>query len=212
MPRKKAQKNITNVAGGASASSAFRCRNWCVITYESPLVVIPNLLAQSTHYAFIAHDHDDGKKLHYHCVLCFNDAKTLKTLQNKKNFFGQGTLFGEPIRFLRQAVRYLIHKDCPEKYQYKLSDIVGDSSWFNEYFSVKYTVKDIVTDLVGGARLFDMVNKYGALFVLHYNTYRKLVNDILLQEHRLTSFELAKDMNDDDMVADIFHFDISKKN
>lgn len=86
-------------------------------------------------YAFIYHDKDDTDK-HLH-ILLYDEGGT--TLQSHCNRFSSvlPSNFIEKVWSPRAMARYLIHKDNPEKYQYRYEDIVTNgkdklSSFFRE--------------------------------------------------------------------------------
>lgn len=84
-------------------------------------------------YAFIKHDKDiqangDIKKAHYHLVVEYvddtshtkqNALKTFKCLYEKVNI--------QSIKDTHRFVRYLTHKDNPEKFQYNDSDVITNA-------------------------------------------------------------------------------------
>ena len=92
-------------------------------------------------YAFIKHDKDvyengvnkgEIKKPHYHCMIEYNNPnydtlsggsaklKLLTTLRD--NIYN--CLFINPIRSERTFIRYFVHKDNKEKYQYDVNEII----------------------------------------------------------------------------------------
>lgn len=73
------------------------------------------------------HDKDTNptgevKKPHYHVILCFPGPTTKNMVQELSNDLLSGVLV-KPIESIRGMYRYLTHRDNPEKYQYKESDI-----------------------------------------------------------------------------------------
>lgn len=74
------------------------------------------------------HDKDTNptgevKKSHYHVILCFPGPTTKNMVQELSNDLLSGVLV-KPIESIRGMYRYLTHRDNPEKYQYKESDII----------------------------------------------------------------------------------------
>ena len=72
-------------------------------------------------WAIITHDKDvlpngELKPSHFHCVLTFSNAKTIKTIAD---CIGVEMQYVEKIRTTTKSARlYLIHRNNPEKYQY----------------------------------------------------------------------------------------------
>ena len=82
-------------------------------------------------WAYIVHDKDknengDYKKLHYHFILHLDNACTPKALSKK---IGLSTQFIQNIRNERSVVRYLIHIDDDDKYQYSKNDIITSKAY-----------------------------------------------------------------------------------
>lgn len=73
------------------------------------------------------HDSDinaDGtiKKAHYHILLLYTGPTTDKVVNDLLESIGQSRI-AQPVDSIRGIYRYFTHKDNPEKYQYKESDI-----------------------------------------------------------------------------------------
>lgn len=77
-------------------------------------------------YAYILHDMDvkietgEMKKPHYHCVIRTNPS-LLSTIQNK--FKGLSSQFIEVSHEFKWCIRYLVHLDDSEKFQYPQENI-----------------------------------------------------------------------------------------
>lgn len=103
-----------------------RSRTWMILLYEdypTHKAVLDGKLADlDWNYAGRIHDKDDGVKTHHHVVVVFKDGR--------KNADVAADL-GIDKRWLRawdrqkKALRYLCHKDNPEKYQYSHEGIYG---------------------------------------------------------------------------------------
>lgn len=106
-------------------------RNWTTIVYcdSAPQDWVEQLQATGLEVAISPlHDSDinpngEVKKAHYHVILCFPGPTTQKAVQELSNSVLSGVLV-KPIESIRGMYRYLTHKDNPEKFQYKESDIV----------------------------------------------------------------------------------------
>ena len=77
-------------------------------------------------WAIITHDKDilpngELKPPHFHCVLTFSNAKTIKSIAD---CIGVEMQYVEKIRTTTKSARlYLIHRNNPEKYQYSPEDV-----------------------------------------------------------------------------------------
>lgn len=103
-----------------------RSRTWMILLYEDDPThksVLDGKLAElDWNYAGRIHDKDDGVKVHHHVVVLFKDGR--------KNTDIAADL-GIEKRWLRawdrkkKALRYLCHRDNPEKFQYSTDGIYG---------------------------------------------------------------------------------------
>lgn len=69
------------------------------------------------------HKKGDKKKAHWHIILCFDSVKSrdqIKEITDKLGFVGQIKVLS-----IKGSVRYLTHKDNPEKAQYNEKDIIN---------------------------------------------------------------------------------------
>ena len=98
------------------------------------------------------HDKDlnptgDEKKPHWHVFLEFDSLKSYDQVKEDTDIFN-GTI-PQPIKSPIGMIRYFIHKDNPEKHQYKWSDIVVyngfDLSKYDQYTQkeIDYIIADI---------------------------------------------------------------------
>lgn len=103
-----------------------RSRTWMLLLYEddpSHKAVLDGRLAElDWNYAGRIHDKDDGVKPHHHVVVLFKDGRKNTDIANDLCI---------DKRFLRawdrkkKALRYLCHRDNPEKFQYSTDGIYG---------------------------------------------------------------------------------------
>ncbi len=79
-------------------------------------------------YAFILHDKDynekgEIKKAHYHVILNLSNAKSISALAKELNI---GANYITPTKkSYINGLRYLIHADDKDKYQYELDEVQG---------------------------------------------------------------------------------------
>lgn len=131
-------------------------RNWEVVIYpDSESYVADDVLDKVTEYftqwCYILHDrdvNDDGsaKKSHYHV---YGKLDTPRTPQSVANALGVGVASLRTVSSWRAAVRYAVHLDHPDKYQYSVD---GVSANFN--LGKLLTVDDDVQ----AARIFSFIN------------------------------------------------------
>lgn len=70
-------------------------------------------------YAYIVHDKDNEKQPHVHIVLNYENARLFNGMVEM--FKGAHV---EPCKFYNQSIRYLIHKDDDDKFQYDFDEII----------------------------------------------------------------------------------------
>ena len=103
-------------------------------------------------YAYCKHDMDltsEGleKKTHYHIVLKLDNASTIKALSKK---IGVPENYIQNIRNERSYIRYLIHFDDEDKYQYEFEDIISSRSYqryIKKCFEDKETEEQIISNI-----------------------------------------------------------------
>ena len=103
-----------------------RSRTWMILLYEDDpthkALLDGGLADLDWNYAGRLHDKDDGVKPHYHIVVLFKDGRKNTDIAND---------LGIDKRWLRawdrkkKALRYLCHRDNPDKFQYTTDDIFG---------------------------------------------------------------------------------------
>lgn len=121
-------------------------------------------------YAYIKHDKDvdvDGcvKKLHYHVLLEFINGANKKQLcvdfNLKPNMF-------QSVSNVIGYIRYLVHKDDLEKYQYSVDDVISKGYDIKKIVESSYIMNntDIINDLINykNCSRFEML-----IYVLSHN-------------------------------------------
>ncbi len=108
-------------------------RAWEVVVYlDSESYVAAEVLATVTVYftqwCYILHDkdvNDDGtpKKAHYHVYGKFDTPRTPQTVANA---LGVGVASLRAVSSWRAAVRYSVHLDHPNKYQYSVDALLSN--------------------------------------------------------------------------------------
>lgn len=131
-------------------------RTWEVVVYpDSESYVDAEVLAKVCEYfvqwCYILHDKDtneDGtpKKAHYHV---YGKLDTPRTPQSVANALGVGVASLRVVSSWRAAVRYSVHLDHPDKYQYPVDSLVTN-------FAVDKLLS--VSDDLQAARIFAFVS------------------------------------------------------
>lgn len=173
------------------AREDFALFNYC-ITFPSRLVsgfCFDNKLIKDfcenlgSFYAFVLHDRDKTEYIHYHIVIVLKVKCKKSTLMELfKTFFSLETL--DSIEFERctsvvSSLRYLIHYDDLDKFQYTPLDIVTNNDY--RFHSALLYTEDLDIDF-----LVTIVKKYrsacGVMRVIgleKYKKYRNVIKDLL---------------------------------
>lgn len=132
-------------------------RDWTIIVYVDSAPSDWRSVLDDTHLRWVEsplHDKDvneDGtlKKAHWHVLISFEGPTTINTV--KKLVEPLNAPEARKVGSARGLVRYMIHMDNPEKYQYDKSDIIGhNGADVESYFELTATnklmlMKDMVT-------------------------------------------------------------------
>lgn len=141
-------------------------------------------------YALIVHDLDKDeisqqlKTEHMHLVMLLSKAHTLNEVLL---FICQVTglpancVSLEHVRSLGPAIRYLTHKDNPDKATYLPSDIIANNDWWLPYWESGFDyVRDIYDPITEGADVPYFIKKFGKTW---YLSNRLLILDTLKAVH-----------------------------
>lgn len=108
-----------------------RSLHWALVLYpsEDPThkLALDYILENYSKYAYICHDKDildDGstKKVHYHIVVSFSNYRWRNAIAEELKITPN---YLEKIRNLENALKYLIHYNNSNKYQYAIDDVHG---------------------------------------------------------------------------------------
>lgn len=128
-------------------------------------------------YIYILHDRDikdDGeiKKEHYHVILHFPNARTIKTLSKKLNVEENNFYI---IKSFTGQLRYLIHYDDDEKTRYNVEEVKGTLFMLSKF---KRSIKGSQDETADVSQIYEFIfdNDISDLtilldFVLDYNLY-----------------------------------------
>lgn len=128
-----------------------RARTWSFVVYPESAPKNWRDIVDSNHIAWVEsplHDKDknpDGttKKPHWHIMLLFDGKKSYD--QIKEIADSVNSPMPQRVKSPKGLVRYMIHMDNPEKYQYKREDIIAHGGAdVDAYFELSASSKDAI--------------------------------------------------------------------
>lgn len=175
----------------------MRSRNVDIIVYDEVYLdkFITICEVQQFDYAYILHDKDlddddNIKKFHYHFRV-FSDLQ--RSLSAWSKVFDYPINYIEKLDDKRLSIRYLIHADNREKYQYNQNDIITNIDDIEKYFKdtkqeESYQLKYICDyiDSINGYIYFQDVKNY-VLENNYWSAYRRyytIIRDIILERNK----------------------------
>lgn len=175
----------------------LRGKNWTITLYpeqgnEQDMITL-DYITKNFNYAYILHDKDINKKTgelkkeHIHVVIKLENARALQSIAKELNI-EENRL--EKVRNIRKIIRYLIHLDNKEKYQYEKEQI-KTNIWneIEKYFQNETEGSEILSIYeyiysIDRYLYFHEVLEY-ALYNNYYASYRRGANIInrIIEEH-----------------------------
>lgn len=172
----------------------MKSKNYAMILYqenEKDMMTLEKI-KKNYKYAYIIHDKDtteDGeiKKEHIHVFMEFENERSIKSIAKELNVEEYDV---EKIRNKIGAIRYLIHKDNPEKHQYQQEKIVTNIKNINKYLKDKKSENEEMAEII--QYIYSKKRRIMIVDVICYcidnnlyNTYRRAGNQIikLIDEH-----------------------------
>lgn len=172
----------------------LQCRKMFIRGYatEDKLVSLLNLkLDKIKSYAYIYHDNDTldtgkiGKK-HYHLYLELYGKRLLSSVGNwfasLPSDVGADNIRIEKVRSVLMCLRYLIHIDDEDKYQYDSSLVKSYRIDYEKQICCSSSTDgtyDILKDYLTGTPVIELVRKYGREFLYHYPSYKLVAQDVI---------------------------------
>lgn len=160
-----------------------KAKNWTFLVYpeSAPDNWRDVLDTQGYVYCGCLHDsdlQDDGtaKKDHNHVIVTFDGPTTYKVMKELTDSLNSP--IPQPVRNLRGMIRYLVHADNPEKYQYGQESIFvhGMDKEVHEAFEERLTDSEKKADRVNMAtKLHEFIRKHG--YTQWYDVEVKLAVD-----------------------------------
>lgn len=118
-------------------------------------------------FAYIIHDKDENKTRHIHFVVNCRGSRSIKSICETLECDYQDV---QDCHHVRSCIRYLIHADDLDKYQYNREEIISNNSDRVDFYfnSISFSVKDIYSDLIlvknGTLTAYDFISKYNSEF------------------------------------------------
>lgn len=128
-------------ANGFVKTKDGRARAWTIVLYDESAPSDWRDRLDDMHIPWLEsplHQYDtnpDGeiKKAHRHLLLYFQGKKTYESVKAISDSLSQPR--PEPVADMRGMVRYFIHRDNPEKYQYPISELIAHNGFdYADYF------------------------------------------------------------------------------
>lgn len=143
--------------------------SWFCGTTHRPIDIqrIEENIKEFPFYCYIKHDKDEGKGLHIHFVLNCVGSRSIKSIGDVLECEYQDI---QIARRPRSCIRYLVHIDDPEKYQYRREQITSNNiDRLNYYFDgLSHGISDVYNDMkklkTGELSPVDFVEKYRSEF------------------------------------------------
>ena len=142
-----------------------RSRNWVIIVYPESAPDDWRGILDNMHVQWIEsplHDKDtnpDGtiKKAHWHIILAFGSKKSYKQVKEIADKLNAPV--PQKVHNMKGQVRYLIHLDNPEKYQYSVEEVKSHGGIdVDKYFKATSSISIETSSLI---------KKYISLFLLY---------------------------------------------
>lgn len=154
--------------------------------FEKVLQVIKEIY-ENIDYVYIYHDKDikeDGtpKKPHYHLLLVFPREKSIQKLSKE---LGIPLNLIEWKAYLNKAVQYLIHMNAPDKAQYDIDALEGNSNWFLAFLGGDFSANKVSEISI----LMDFVYKNKEK-ITYYDIFRYALEHNLLNVYNKYYFKI----------------------
>lgn len=170
--------------------------------YEQVVDIIKSL--KNCRYAVILHDKDinednTAKLPHFHAVLVFTNARSFNAI---KDTFKGGHI--EVAKHIDKCVRYLVHKDDVNKFQYQPNEIITNDLSFVQINLSKIDYEELnerviiqeVIELMKAERLtFGLTYFYLTYGNEQVKKYRQMIIDLLANRYAIET--LLKTLNSD---------------
>ena len=170
---KSQNKDNTPTKSDVKGQSEERSTTWTFLVYPESAPSNWVDILKGLHVPFIVsplHDKDiknkdtgELKKSHYHCVIRFKSKKSFTQVQNDVCNKVNGPI-PQPVADIAMMIRYLVHLDDPDKYQYNREDIrVYGNIDVKEYLYTKKEYQyEILKEILDFCQVYD-VQEYSTI-------------------------------------------------
>lgn len=123
-----------------------KTRTWIMLLYpdnEDHQKIIADIPKDFPSAIWAVHDSDmnpdtgELKKEHIHYVLYFPNDVYKTHITKKYAWYAEIDRWVKPAKSIRARVRYLLHADDPDKYQYPIETLEGNVQAYRKYFDSK---------------------------------------------------------------------------
>lgn len=177
-----------------------RAKNWFITINKGATCFdkVYDITLEQTNctYYLILHDRDNIKQEHYHLILLYQNARTYDSIFKKY----EGAHI-EQCDYPVKAIRYLIHKDNPEKEPYTINEIKhNDDNKHLEEIMQEQLVEPFDPNKIifyyyeGYKSLLDFYGRFG----VNINKYITLIKNVLNELETLEKAKKLKETFDDD--------------
>jgi DNA replication protein DnaC len=125
-------------------------------------------------WAYILHDKDSTRE-HYHVAIRLRDSYDSKYVAQ---WFSVAENFVNRVKGRwSDMLKYLIHENAPEKYQYSIGDVISNFDWIKEKEKDDTSKKmnEIIHDIVDGN--IREYNYYNHITIDDYNKYKRQIDN-----------------------------------
>lgn len=152
-------------------------------------------------YGYILHNNDIDEngciiKPHYHFYGRFQNPHTLSSVHKQLSDFNISEQQIDVVNNFRGAIRYLIHTNNPDKYQYSPFDVVSNIENITYYYfdvSEGSQVLDLIAQRNKGASLTSLI-KY-SISKNCYSTFRR-------------NYKIIREASEENFSHDIIHSEV----
>ena len=150
------------------------------------LVSMLESMDRITHYAIILHDKDIDKegnpvKPHYHIALKFKDSYDHTQICNWLKFPPQ--CFEKIKGRWGDILKYLIHENAPNKYQYSADDVICNFDYQEEKKDNSQRKEEILNKIVNG-EIRDF-NLHKEINIIEYDKYKRNIENAFLYRQKI---------------------------
>lgn len=124
-------------------------------------------------YAFILHDKDKDTKPHYHIAMKFDSPR--KSDQIAKWFNIKENYVGRIKGKWQDILKYLIHENAPEKYQYPVEEVYSNFDFEHAKLTGEGKKEEIINKIANGT--IREYNLHNELTPVEYDKYKRNIDN-----------------------------------